>query len=181
MRTINRKKDYFNWLCGLVEGVPDLSRRIAFLEYLHGKEFHSEFSNDGNRAADGEALRERYFYNIGEEDYPVWGDPCSILEMLIALSQRIEFLLCDEKKGNRTSLWFWEMIGNLGLHVFENDDLNKDSKIHSNDLILEKFHRRNYSKTGQGGLFPLKKRGVADQRDVEIWYQMQAYIQEKYS
>ena len=99
------QNDYFLWLCGLVEGVPDRSRKLEFLKYLHEKVYYSDFPNDGNRADDGKSLREKYFYWVKhDEDYPVWGDPCSVLEMLVALSGRIDFILYDPDKGDRTSL-----------------------------------------------------------------------------
>ena len=42
---------------------------------------------------------------------------------------------------------------------------------------LDGFINRQYEANGEGGLFPLK--GVCeDQREVEIWYQMNAYLYE---
>jgi len=38
---------------------------------------------------------------------------------------------------------------------------------------------RRYSKTGKGGLFPLKH-PKKDQTEVEIWYQMQQYVMENF-
>jgi hypothetical protein len=177
LRKNNAQYDYFLWLCDLIEGGSDYKHR-EFLNYLHQKEFYPNLPNDDNRAEDGKKLREEYFYGILEEDYPVWGTPCTMLEMLIALSQKIEFILSDDDMGDRTSKWFWEMIDNLGLEKFSDNDPNILSKTHRNNVILDIFHRRAYRRNGEGGLFPLKRHPIVDQRNVEIWYQMQSYIQE---
>ena len=47
-------------------------------------------------------------------------------------------------------------------------------------LINEAFqmiNERSYAFDGYGGLFPLRK-PHQDQRNIEIWYQMQAYLME---
>ena len=43
------------------------------------------------------------------------------------------------------------------------------------DEILNKFIDRTYRASGYGGLFPLRH-SKEDQRKVEIWYQMAAYL-----
>jgi hypothetical protein len=176
-RKSNVEQDYFLWLCDLVEGGLDHKYR-ELLWYLHRKDFDANLPNDDNRAEDGKKLREQYFYAILQEDHSVWNTPCTMLEMLIALAQRIEFIMSDEDKGDRTAHWFWEMVKNLGLKKITKNDLDMESKIHANDSILTTFHNRSYRSNGKGGLFPLKELLVEDQRKVEIWYQMQAYIQE---
>ena len=46
--------------------------------------------------------------------------PCSVLEMMIALSMRCEEQIMDDPDiGNRTGQWFWDMIDNLGLGEHE--------------------------------------------------------------
>jgi|WetSurMetagenome_2_1015567.scaffolds.fasta_scaffold255473_2 hypothetical protein len=174
-RKISVKEGYFIWLRDLVEGEPD-HKLTKFIHSLHQKEFKSIFPNDDNRAEDGKKLREDYFYGVLEVDYPVWNDPCTILEMMIALAKRIEYIMADDLE-DQTAMWFWEMVENLGLEAFENDDPNIDYKKHMNDQILNSFQERKYQRNGRGGLFPLKRTKL-DQREVELWYQMQAYIQE---
>jgi hypothetical protein len=46
--------------------------------------------------------------------------------------------------------------------------------------ILTNLVERTYQKNGKGGLFPLKQ-PAKDQRRVEIWYQMAAYLNENYN
>ena len=64
---------------------------------------------DRNRALDGLALRDKYGYS-GDPDE----EPCTVLEMLIALSLRIENqFMTNYDEGDRTSMWFWIMITNI--------------------------------------------------------------------
>ena len=67
------------------------------------------------------------------------------------------------------------MICNLGLDKFDDKHYNSDYVYE----ILGKFVRREYDFNGRGGLFPLKN-VQNDQRKVEIYYQMLAYLSENY-
>jgi hypothetical protein len=44
---------------------------------------------------------------------------------------------------------------------------------------LHKLNNRTYSKLGKGGLFPLRS-SAYDQRKVELWYQMAAFMTENH-
>lgn len=164
---------YFRWL---MEQVGVKSRRDRYGEYiellfeLHTIKFRQFVAHDDNRIADG--LRLRLDYGVGGA---VKG-PCTVLEMLVALAIRIGDEIMPDFDGVRdASYWFWLMIGNLGLLEF--DDHHWDR--HSVDRIVEGWMDRKYRSNGCGGLFPLKY-ATQDQRDVEIWYQCQAYIMENY-
>lgn len=141
--------------------------------HLYRKEFIWLIPNDDNRLEDGKELR--YLFILDQEISDVdeeWYDlPCSCLEMLIALSRRLAF----EAEGE-PSVWFWHFIALLDLYQYndkEYDDLARD-------LIEEALDRvmwRQYEPDGHGGLFPLS-RPQEDQREVELWYQMSAYLLE---
>ena len=103
--------------------------------------------------------------------------PCSVLEMLIALAQRIEYILADPVFDDRTQQWFWGMIENLGLEPFANNDFYAVEKKYHNNIILDRLLERRYLRTGTGGLFPLRT-VHEDQTKIEIWYQMMAYLDE---
>ena len=80
--------DYFEWLCSIVKRDRDTKRSYRkLLSFLHSEKFIYVDEYDSNRAADGEQLRWRYVYEAkGCEDILDWEEPCTVLEMLIALS-----------------------------------------------------------------------------------------------
>ena len=110
-----------------------------------------------------------------------YDSPCSVLEILVSVANRMEDILYDPKNGNRALKWLWTLICNLGLDIFTDAVYKSDpgSFMQEIDDILEKFIGRTYDRKGQGGLFPLKK-PRKDQREVEIWYQMQEYLDENF-
>lgn len=97
-----------------------------------------------------------------------------MLEVLIGLARRMDAILSDAG-DEQVSRWFWEMFDNLGLGNFPDDNYDADAV---SDLI-EGWLDRRYNRNGKPGLYPLKHAEV-DQRKVEIWAQMSAYINENY-
>ena len=86
---------------------------------------------DENRFADGINLRYRFADELGysREQIALYlnDKPCSILEMMIALSIRCEEQITgDMEEGDHPDRWFWLMINNLGLTNMVDDyfDLN---------------------------------------------------------
>jgi len=163
---------YFDWLADQVgSGVPPHTYR-KMLETLFFKEFVWSVPNDDNRAADGKDLRREFLEDTGITDAPedwMWLG-CSILELLIALSRRLAFEADGEPRE-----WFWELIGNLTLDRFIDNGRVPKQAI---DDILECVIWRTYKEDGTGGLFPLRF-SQEDQRHVELWYQMSAYLLER--
>lgn len=129
--------------------------------------FRARLEGDKNRAADGESLRRRY------SDVP--SDGCTVMEMLVGLSQRMTFM-----DGEDEAYWFETFIVNLGLGWL--DDIQWESRPHESeegaDRIIRNWMDRKFESDGSGGLFPLDHPEY-DQRDVEIWYQANAYLMEK--
>ena len=167
------REDYFEWLMNLVRG-EDYSKLLTFL-------YHTEFTyiiaNDGNRAADGVYLRYRFESEEGCKlpDY-ILKEPCSVLEMIIALALRCEeSIMSDDEIGDRFELWFWGMIKNLGLYSFDDSSFNK-TRVHK---IIQRFLNREYEPNGKGGLFHIKNCAY-DLRNVEIWYQLCWYLDNEF-
>lgn len=171
---------YFTWACRLVYNAR-YSKKVSYtklLRHLHSREFKYIIGMDGNRAEDGIGLRYRFGYEFGYPDSMIeeyLGDrECSIFEMLVALADRCEnHIMSDPDIGDRTGLWFWDMICNLGL-----GDMS-DSKfgIRKVDAIVDRFLDRLYERDGTGGLFTVKH-PEHDMRTTEIWYQMMWYLNE---
>lgn len=167
---------YFAWLYGQVGNVKTraLSRTYwSLLRQLFKKEFVWFVPNDDNRVEDGRDLREEFLdeFDIGDVD-PGWLNlGCSMLELLVALSRRLAF----ETDGNHR-VWFWHLIEQLDLEQYNDRvyDLHAERVI---DQTCDRVIWRRYKRNGEGGLFPLR-RARQDQRQVELWYQMSAYLLE---
>lgn len=137
------------------------------------KEFVWFVPNDDNRAEDGRYLRCEFIEDQGLEEAdvdPDWlGMGCSFLEMLVGLSRRLSFLGDGEARD-----WFWHLVNNLGLRY--NDRRRFPDEVV--EEVLDNVIWRTYEPNGDGGLFPLR-RPDRDQRDVELWYQLNAYLLER--
>lgn len=169
------EQEYFEWMYELV-----CDRRYSkhnsygkLLSYLHQVEFTWIIKKDANRAEDGIDLRRRFSLEHDLDDISDLLDgPCSVLEMMVALSMRCEESIMDDPSvGDRTAQWFWKMIVNLGLGGMT------DARFNANyvDDIIIRFLNRDYEPNGKGGLFVVK-RCEYDMRDVEIWYQLCYYL-----
>lgn len=169
------ERKYYNYLARLVR-TPESNSYTSLLNRLWKKEYYSILPNDQNREKDGLYLRQEFG---SELDF----GPCRVLEMLIALSRRMEFQLCGTDYDKSYKDLFWELIDNLDLTKFDNLEAAKDEIYLEIDGILTGWIERRYSPDGSGGVFPLKnwRNGAAlGQTEVEIWYQMMLYLDENY-
>jgi hypothetical protein len=141
--------------------------------HLHSVEFIFSIPMDVNRAKDGEDLRYRFGLDKGWTDIPLeLQGPCSVLEMMVALSVRCEETIMDDPRiGDRTGQWFWGMISSLGLGSMMDNQFDKEYV----DSVIHRFLKREYEPNGKGGLFTVK-RCRYDLRSFEIWYQMCWYL-----
>lgn len=167
---------YLNWLYGQIAdvGVDSPSRSYWNLATLmYRKEFFWFVPNDDNRAEDGKYLRCEFIEDQGWDERDV--DPdwmalgCSMLELLVGLSRRLSFQAEGEPRE-----WFWVLINNLGLRYNDRRRIPVDLV----EEVLDNVIWRTYGTDGHGGLFPLD-RPRRDQREVEIWFQMSAYLLER--
>lgn len=177
-------RDYFDWL---VDFIDDPGIRGSYEEikwYLFEREFTWIIDEDSRRADDVISLRGRYLAEEGKESEDFAEDllirPVSVFEVLVALAIRIETDIMGEPGNDHPEKWFWMFMENLGLKSITDAKFRKSPmKEHVRDSI-DIFLEREYSKNGSnGGLFPLEK-PHSDQRDEEIWVQMQSYLNEKY-
>ena len=164
---------YLTWLYSQIGSVK-LKNRARSYWRLARKLFTTEFiwfvPNDDNRVEDGRDLRAEFLEQVGLTADDTWLDlGCSLLEMLVGLSRRLSF----EAEGEPRD-WFWHLMDTLGLR--ECNDRYSWSEEHV-DEVLNRVIFRTYNPDGTGGLFPLQN-PHQDQRDVELWYQMSAYLLE---
>lgn len=165
--------EYFEWLVNIAYNNEIVSYR-KLLTYLHHVEFTFIDPMDSNRAADGVELRYRFAHGYlrdDEKEYYLNG-PCSVLEMMLALSIRCEETIMDDPTiGDRTAQWFWGMISSLGLGGMY--DTNFD--IYYVEEVIERFLNRDYEPDGEGGLFTIRNYDY-DMRMIEIWHQLCEYL-----
>lgn len=170
-------EQYLRWLYSQVSRVTAKNPQKTywtFLRKLKGIEFVWFVPNDDNRIVDGKHLRFEFLEELKLKADDVWLDAgCSMLEMLIGLSRRLAFETEDEPRD-----WFWRLIDNLDLSDLNDKDYNRYSDLDVFEA-MQKVIWRTYSSNGDGGLFPLDG-PHQDQRKVEIWYQMSAYLLERY-
>lgn len=171
------RQEYFDWLCDIVcdNRFPRDIRFTKLLNFLHHSEFIWMLPRDEDRALNGMSLRYRFrceVYRHDEEIEYYLDGPCSILEMMVALSLDCEEnIMSDPNIGDRTGQWFWYMITNLGLGSMT--DSRFDERYVS-DVIL-RFINRDYEPNGKGGLFTVRHCDH-DLRDIEIWVQLCWYL-----
>lgn len=169
------KDNYYNWLCSLI----DPRGYFRLLKQLDSTEFVYILPKDANRFEDGISLRYRFGDAIGLTQSEISSElddhNCSIFEMMVALALRMEEeIMSDSTFGNRTSMWFWDMIRCLGL--YDMSDTNYNANYVEERLLI--FINRTYDYNGAGGLFYVE-RPRQDMRITDIWYQMQWYLTEK--
>lgn len=175
---LNRR--YFEWMCQTVCDNHRYAKSASYrrlLTKLHNTPFEYTMPMDGNRAADGIDLRYRFGRetNVSDVVIATYLDdrPCSILEMMIALSIRCEeHIMEDSDIGDRTGQWFWNMIVSLGLGNMTDNRYD----VHLVNDVIRRFLDREYGRDGHGSLFVVK--GCRkDMRDIDIWYQMCMYLE----
>jgi len=142
---------YFKWLCDKVVAEPNQYNKL--LSHLFSKPYNPRCELDKDRATDGLYLRKEYFGEISDE-------PCSVLEMMVALAVRCEkSIMSNDDKGDRTSQWFLEMLVSYGLGQMTDD--NFDSMYVDSCLEINN---------------PFSVNSPVDMHRMPIWDQMQLYL-----
>lgn len=170
-------EEYLTWLYGQM-GIVKLKNPArthwGLARQLYKKEFVWFIPNDDNRVEDGRDLRTEFVDEFDlddaiDENWMRLG--CSMLEMLVALSRRLAFMTDIDPRE-----WFWEMLENVGIGMsYSCDQKYNDEVADEVNEILDTIIWRTYGPNGDGGLFPLNNPD-RDQRQVEIWYQLSAYL-----
>lgn len=169
---------YLEWLYGQVANVKTRVRSRTYrklFKQLSTTIFVANVSHDENRSADCKDLRYEYLAEAEDEQgNPDWMRlPCSMLELFIVLSRQLAFEMDDSVQP-----WFWHLLENLNLEQF-NDSVYDDEAEEEIAETLERVIWRTYKADGDGGLFPLRN-PERDQREVELWYQLNAYLLEQF-
>lgn len=176
MTVVDLEETYLTWLYARIGNVDETRPSRMYwrlVTYLYTREFTWFVPNDDNRVEDGRYIRYEFLDDLGLAGQmgETWrGRSCSVLEMLMGVCERLAF------DADRTPQhWFWELLNNLGLSGYTDRSFNER---HVEEIVNCLIERR-YQPDGRGGMFPLKN-PEQDQREVEIWYQMNLYLQEQH-
>lgn len=162
---------YREWLIGKIY-TKNTDKYRNLLNKLFELPFESHLGRDDDRAEDGLMLRYESPCIYSEE---LAFRECSVLEMLIALSIRIDEEYVGEPGYPHPEKIFWELISNLGLDLFDDKNFSQTEVF----KIVSRWILREFDDNGDGSIFPLRYT-TRDQRYVEIWSQMQEYLSENY-
>lgn len=177
---------YFQWLCALIHADSFEKSYYILCGELFKYPFWVKVQRDINRSNDGLELRKEYWEDITIEETPQGKQvktesDCSMFELFIGIAKRMNDELMTEDSGDKTHEYFWEMMKNLELDKFDDEKFGEETGACTVQVrdILGNFNERRYKRDGSGGIFPLRH-PEKSQKNVEIWYQMQAYINENY-
>lgn len=167
---------YFEWLYSHIGPVDQRTSRQTFwslARQMYRTEFTWKIGRDRNRAEHGCQLRDEFADRWGHEGLdPNWMSlPCSFLEMTLALSYHLAY----ESYGEAHD-WFWKLMSNTGLSRYNDRRFDEGEVRHIIDRVMGRY----YNSDGSGGFFPLVH-PRQDQREVELWYQKEAYLLEGHS
>lgn len=167
---------YFDWLCILAGEKTSHRGYSELLSCLHERTFKPRMAMDANRGNDGLQLRVDF-----QREHGPWGSstnrgPCSYLEFIVGLAKRMSFLMYGEE-NRYTDYYFWKIVDNLGLSKCTDPKWGIANGEFFVDDAVYRVNERCFCADGSGGLFPLRH-AERDQRGIEIWYQMQAWLLE---
>ena len=189
--------DYVYFLYRIVQNGGENHRKLC-VELFKNRFFitRSAPKRDVDREKDGLELRKElphkthWLDNMTQDEYPGnvfdyerYQIPCTILEMIIGISKRMSEQLMDEDGEDKTAQYFWEIIRNLGLDCWDDDNFGWETGLAPKNIgkTCEILCKRQYNPDGTGGgMFPMPGLLGINQKKMEIWYQMQEYINWKY-
>lgn len=168
--------DYKKWLLDQI----NFNKRTysKLMDFLHNRPFEYYIKRDENRAEDGVDLRIRFSKetDINPEDEFIFSqEEPKVLEVLIALAIRVDLEYIGDPGDPNPGAFFWEMCCNLGLDDFTNRYFDWEHV----DVILDGWLTRSFDRNGEGSIFPIRN-PKRDQREIEMWSQLQGYLSEKY-
>lgn len=174
---------YFDWLksdCFVANVRHD--EYVGVLRLLHDIPFYWTIWSDENRAGDALAFRQSDFLSfqsdldsLNQQWLAQWATASpSVLEVLLGISRRWCFYF-----EQPTAYYFGHLFVNMEFNRFPGKIINNLSQ----EVIrarCDDWMSRQFQSNGLGSPFPLKRRGIADQRHVDIWGQMNAYSAEHF-
>jgi hypothetical protein len=171
---MKHERAYYRWLVRnyVLDSYREPDGYACVVEQMYRKAYYYTVRYDENRAEDGLELRNIYLDRHPNSEVPQ--GPCSFLEFLIGVSVRLSEMLTDGEPIP-VSEYFWELARRIQLTEYTDDMYADGSTPFVVDAIMTDLMDRNYDRCGSTGLFPLR-RPCKNQKNVEIWYQLNAYL-----
>ena len=174
--------DYVYYLYRIVQNGGENHRKLC-VELFKNRFFitRSAPKRDVDREKDGLELRKEWSNDSLDGEFHII--PCTMLEMIIGISKRMSEQLMDEDGEDKTAQYFWEIMENLGLTCMDDDNFGWETGLAQKKIAktCEILCKRQYNPDGTGGgMFPMPGVFGINQKKMEIWYQMQDYINWKY-
>lgn len=161
--------EYFDWLVSQIRIAGQVKRTYnGLFDFLHHREFECVHPRDENRVQDARDLRDHF--SGGRKTRTPDLEFVSVLEVIIAVSRKAAFVAGGPPKD-----WAWILIDNLGLVQFH--DPLTHHYVSAVESIVQNLLARTYRPDGYGGFFPLNY-PKEDQRQIEIWHQLNEYVNE---
>jgi len=159
---------YFDWLCRLIRS-DTVSRNVQQIIFEIPYQYYID--RDESRVEDALELRRDYLYSKKQIDDVTYNyisnEPINVLEVLIALSKRIDNQILGDVDGG-TQI-FDTMISNLEISNSCSDDYIR--------YKIDNWMHMNYDEYGHGSIFI-----VSDPRTpmnkTDMWYQAMYYLSE---
>lgn len=172
---------YFNWLKSETFNLMSEQRNFeGALRVLHDIPFTWLIHADDNRSGDALAFRQSEFLDRLELPRDTnlvalgqWATAApSVLEVLLGCARRWSFYFDD----HNTPYFFRIMFYNMGLQQFPGRAINPIQQEVIREVV-DIWLNRQFQANGQGSPWPLNvwRRTDADQRNVDVWAQMNAY------
>lgn len=179
---------YFTWLRMLVSHPNHtilLGRYNGLLKELFDIPFFCCLDADFDRVEDGLSLR-KDFYKETELFYISMDSPASVLEVLIGIAKRMEYIVAWDDESYEppytVSDYFWMMIDSLDLLDYTDESCSFDGTRLADMLLvraLDIWMHRSFEYDGSKSIFKLNN-PPCDQRTTPITYQMNYFIRENF-
>lgn len=144
---------------------------------LFNIEYSYDIWQDENREADAQEMLNEWLHNERMSRYDLSWRTCSVLEVMMALAERMSYIASGAVDDNRPSYWFWRMIENIGFDIYTDDVWNSMDGDLNVERDISAMMNHEIEPDGRGGLFPLRD-SKNDQRCIELWYQMNNWMVE---
>lgn len=183
---------YKEWLIDQLNGDRGAGGYSELYGIMHGIPFLPIMEMDWNRNDEGLNLAKEWaetepVENETDVDICTAMDEvhqngfCTMLELIVVMSRRIQFELMDSEYDKDISEWANELIWNIGLGDYRNVRVLHDYDAAENAVaeVVGSVIFRQYGWDGEGGFFPLES-PTRDQRYEQLITQMNDYIAENY-
>ena len=159
---------YFRWLLKFIgNGFCRKNSYFELLKYLFNVEYYWYIPMDENRAVDGVDLRHRFVTECDEDleaSYTLLSGPANVLEVLVALSIKMEYIVRGSIELSKSGQWFWGMIKSLG--IFDCYDGCFDEEE------VEYFLGEWFNPASRISIFP--------EKSGELWSQAMEFLSDKF-